>query len=53
MQAKGVGVEQVTLPGDTVNLAARIESHAKVIGCPILVYEETRVSLPESILIDT
>ncbi len=38
-----------TCVGDTVNLAARIESHTKVVGCPILIDEETCVSLPESI----
>ena len=38
-----------TCVGDTVNLAARIESHTKVAGCPILIDEQTRLSLPESI----
>ncbi|HEX5809934.1 MAG TPA: adenylate/guanylate cyclase domain-containing protein [Anaerolineales bacterium] len=41
-----------TCVGDTVNLAARIESHTKVAGCPILIDGETRASLPESIQVD-
>lgn len=41
-----------TCVGDTVNLAARIESHTKVVGCPILIDAETRASLPESIQVD-
>ena len=41
-----------TCVGDTVNLAARIESHTKVAGCPILIDAETRASLPESIQLD-
>jgi adenylate cyclase len=41
-----------TCVGDTVNLAARIESHTKVAGCPILIDAETRASLPESIQVD-
>jgi adenylate cyclase len=42
-----------TCVGDTVNLAARIESHTKVAGCPILIDAETRASLPESIQLDS
>lgn len=38
-----------TCVGDAVNLAARIESHTKVVGCPILIDDETRLHLPESI----
>jgi adenylate cyclase len=38
-----------TCVGDTVNLAARIEAHTKVVGLPILIDAETRASLPESI----
>ncbi len=38
--------------GDTVNLAARIESHTKVVGCPILIDAETRASLPESVQVE-
>ncbi len=38
-----------TCVGDTVNLAARIEAHTKVVGCPILVDENTCKGLPESI----
>ncbi len=41
-----------TCVGDTVNLAARIESHTKVAGCPILIDADTRASLPESIPLD-
>ena len=41
-----------TCVGDTVNLAARIESHTKIVGCPILIDSETRASLPESISVD-
>jgi adenylate cyclase len=38
-----------TCVGDAVNLAARIEAHTKVAGCPILIDEETRLHLPESL----
>lgn len=41
-----------TCVGDPVNLAARIESHTKIVGCPILIDAETRLSLPESIPLD-
>ena len=41
-----------TCIGDTVNLAARIEAHTKIIGCPILIDAETRACLPESIPVD-
>ena len=41
-----------TCVGDTVNLAARIEAHTKVAGCPILLDEGTRAGLPESILLE-
>jgi adenylate cyclase len=34
-----------TCVGDTVNLAARLESHTKVVGQPILIDEATRVNL--------
>jgi class 3 adenylate cyclase len=34
-----------TCVGDTVNLAARLESHTKVVGRPILVDEDTREGL--------
>jgi adenylate cyclase len=42
-----------TCVGDTVNLAARIESHTKIAGFPILIDAETRASLPESICVDS
>jgi class 3 adenylate cyclase len=42
-----------TCVGDTVNLAARIENHTKVAGCPILIDAETRISLPESMQVDS
>lgn len=38
-----------TCIGDTVNLAARIESHTKVAGCPILIDQYTREGLPGDI----
>lgn len=42
-----------TCVGDTVNLAARLESHTKILGCPILIDAETRASLPESVSVDS
>lgn len=42
-----------TCVGDTVNLAARIESYTKVAGCPILIDAETRACLPDSIPMDS
>jgi adenylate cyclase len=41
-----------TCVGDTVNLAARIESHTKVVGCRILIDAETRASLPDSVPVE-
>ena len=41
-----------TCVGDTVNLASRIESHTKVVGCPILIDGATCASLPETIQVD-
>jgi adenylate cyclase len=41
-----------TCVGDTVNLAARLESHTKVVGKPILIDEATRLALPGSINVD-
>jgi class 3 adenylate cyclase len=38
-----------TCVGDTVNLAARLEAHTKVVGQPILIDEETRHGLGETI----
>jgi adenylate cyclase len=38
-----------TCVGDTVNLAARLESHTKVVGQPILIDETTRLNLDKSI----
>lgn len=38
-----------TCVGDTVNLAARLESHTKVVGSTILVDENTRQPLPPDI----
>jgi len=35
-----------TCVGDTVNLAARIESHTKVAGQPVLIDQDTRAGLP-------
>jgi adenylate cyclase len=42
-----------TCVGNTVNLAARIESHTKVVGLPILIDAETRAHLPASIPLDS
>lgn len=41
-----------TCVGDTVNRAARIESHTKVVGHPILIDAETRASLPATMQVD-
>ncbi len=41
-----------TCVGDTVNLAARLESHTKVVGQPILIDETTRQSLPDTIQVE-
>jgi adenylate cyclase len=38
-----------TCVGDTVNLAARLESHTKVIGEPILINDVTRQALDENV----
>ncbi len=38
-----------TCVGDTVNVAARLEAHTKVVGRPILIDEETRHGLDDSI----
>lgn len=38
-----------TCIGDTVNLAARLESHTKIAGTPILIDEDTRRNLPGDI----
>jgi class 3 adenylate cyclase len=42
-----------TCVGDTVNLAARIEAYTKEAGRPILFDAETRISLPESMQVDS
>jgi adenylate cyclase len=41
-----------TCVGDTVNLAARLESHTKVVGKPILIDGETRKTLSEGIIVE-
>ena len=41
-----------TCVGDTVNVAARLESHTKVVGWPILIDEETRRGLDDGIAVD-
>lgn len=41
-----------TCVGDLVNLEVRIESHTKIVGCPVLIDAETRASLPESLSVD-
>ncbi len=38
-----------TCVGDTVNLAARLEAHTKVVGQPILIDENTRLGLSDDI----
>jgi class 3 adenylate cyclase len=42
-----------TCVGDTVNLAARIETYTKEAGKPIIVDSVTRASLPESMRVDS
>lgn len=42
-----------TCIGDKVNLAARLESHTKVVGCEILIDEDTRSSLDEKVGLTT
>jgi len=41
-----------TCVGDTVNLAARLESHTKVVGKPILIDEVTRNALSSGITVE-
>jgi class 3 adenylate cyclase len=41
-----------TCVGDTVNLAARLESHTKVVGEPILIDENTRLALSGDIQVE-
>ena len=41
-----------TVVGDTVNLAARLEAHTKVIGQPILINETTRLALSDDIHVE-
>ncbi len=41
-----------TCVGDTVNLAARLEAHTKVIGKPILIDEATRLGLGSDIAVE-
>jgi adenylate cyclase len=41
-----------TCVGDTVNLAARLEGHTKVIGKPILIESATRSALPAGIHVE-
>jgi adenylate cyclase len=41
-----------TCVGDTVNLAARVEAHTKVVGKPILIDHSTREGLPNNIQLD-
>jgi class 3 adenylate cyclase len=41
-----------TCVGDTVNLAARLESHTKVVGQPILIDETTRGELSNAIQVE-
>ena len=41
-----------TCVGDTVNVAARLESHTKVVNRPILIDEHTRLGLDDGIAVD-
>jgi class 3 adenylate cyclase len=41
-----------TCVGDTVNVAARLESHTKVVNRPILIDEETRLGLDHDIALE-
>jgi class 3 adenylate cyclase len=41
-----------TCVGDTVNLAARLEAHTKVVGQPILIDEETRRGLNDQVPVE-
>jgi len=41
-----------TCVGDTVNIAARLEAHTKVVGRPILIDEHTRLGLDEAIAVE-
>jgi adenylate cyclase len=41
-----------TCVGDTVNVAARLESHTKVVNRPILIDERTRDGLDDGIAVD-
>ena len=41
-----------TCVGDTVNLAAHLEAHTKVVGEPILIDESTRTGLGEGIRVE-
>jgi adenylate cyclase len=41
-----------TCVGDTVNLAARLESHTKVVGKPILIDEATKSALCDDIIVE-
>ena len=41
-----------TCVGDTVNVAARLESHTKVVGRPILIDENTRLGLDDGIAVE-
>jgi class 3 adenylate cyclase len=41
-----------TCIGDTVNLAARIESHTKVVQSPILIDQYTSDGLPPDIILE-
>jgi class 3 adenylate cyclase len=42
-----------TCVGDTVNLAARLETHTKVVGQPILIDENTRTGLSGGIRVES
>jgi adenylate cyclase len=41
-----------TCVGDTVNVAARLESHTKELGRPILIDEQTRLGLDDDIAVE-
>src|SRR5215469_2721604 len=41
-----------TCVGDTVNVAARLESHTKELGRPILIDEDTRLGIGDGIAVE-
>jgi adenylate cyclase len=55
-RSRGAGTERrvtYTCVGDTVNLAAHLEAHTKVVDQPILIDENTRGGLSEGIRVES